>query len=1105
MRKRKFLVALLAIVTAFFTTFTVACGTTSCGKREKPDPPPDTGWISSDWEVMPANTNENLKYFGYFHSDGFRSQGSYIEEIAALNNTNVALINSAWSHTAAVEQISLAKSYGLRVIFSVHGLWQGGTQKVRDTATLVDNYEEVWEGWTTLLEEYIEDGTILAFYFDEPAWNGVSEADFRTVTKMLRETCPDTRVLTTMTTHDIGITKWQGYPEITTSYNEYCTDISYDSYAKWNDETRRTYLDALKAKATDDQMIWGCATGFSNNPEQISELYSAIKGMYTEAIQEPRYAGIVPFSYADGMEGDWGYGLHSFFNNESDYYDRDLKHLYINIGRAVCGMTPYDFSKDVEIVLNAPNEVYELGETVDLPPMGASDGSGNAVDFEVSVVSPSGRQLPIGSFEATESGLYKVTVTAGEGVNQVSKSVNLAVRYENEISVFDDPAYLSDASGSDADTWCWPRQIDTSFYRSGAGSLVVTPHATDGTWPRVIFARNGNWLWDISGSGGISMWVYNDSDEVISGFALMVSDENIRQSNTVYTMPDLPSKEWTELFLDMAVIKKAIVDRELTLDLTKVTIFYGNNAGDYQNRGRFYIDDVMLVEKYDGVIDFEKASDLALIGDNADDVWTWPCAISDEQAHGGEKSLKVTVRQDGGVWPNVVFRNGRNDTYDLTDVESISVWVYFDSDNAITTLGLKLANEGDSNKTSKIFTIPSRTWTELVMTKEDITGGTTDLTKAYVKFSQFGGTYDDRSNFYLDDFTVTYGEGPEIPDEPTPPDVPVIPGGGLYEVPENALSFELAEDLSLIGGTAADVWCWKPAISDEQAHKGTHSLKITVHATDGTWPNVVFMNGESETFDLTKLEAICVWVYFDSDDPITTLGLKICNANESNTWQKTYPVASRAWTEVYLAVEDIVSDLLDFTAAEVKFAQLGGTYDDRSNFYLDSFYVVNAKVVLETVGYENEEDLALVGNNPDDVWTWPYAISTEQAHSGNSSLKVTVRQDGGVWPNLVLGTAEGGTIDLTDAGAISVWVYFDSDNDMETFGIKVNNGENVNQVIKGVVLPSRTWVKLTITKDEILAAAPDIDLTAVRFCIANVGSGYDDRSDFYVDDLTIFE
>lgn len=64
------------------------------GKPDKPDEPATR--ITSDWETMPENTNENLKYFGYFHSDGFRSQGSYIDEIASLENSNVLMINSCW-------------------------------------------------------------------------------------------------------------------------------------------------------------------------------------------------------------------------------------------------------------------------------------------------------------------------------------------------------------------------------------------------------------------------------------------------------------------------------------------------------------------------------------------------------------------------------------------------------------------------------------------------------------------------------------------------------------------------------------------------------------------------------------------------------------------------------------------------------------------------------------------------------------------------------------------------------------------------------------------------------------------------------------------------
>ena len=1128
MKTRKLLIALLALVTAFFTICSIGCNpsqSTGGGSSDSAQPGPGDGdeqWISSNWEVMPENTNPNLQYFGYFHSDGFRSQGSYIEEIATLKNSNVVLINSAFSHTIALERISLAKSLGFKVIFSVHGFFTGGSIKTANSASLVENYQEVWQETTTALAEYIADGTILAFYFDEPAWNGVKEEDFRTVTKMIRDTYPDIKVLTTMTVYDIGVAKYDGYPEISPSYNEYCTDVSYDSYAKWNDSTRRTYLEALKSKATNNQSIWGCATGFSNNPEQIHELYAAIKGMYTEAIQEPRYAGILPFSYADGLEGDWGYGLHSFFNNTSDYYDRELKQLYVNIGREVCGMDPYDFNKDVEIILQQPNEVYEIGEYIDLPPFGAVDGTGASVEYQVTITAPSGEVIPTGGFEATESGAYVLTVTAGEGDNQTSKSVNICVRHPGEISLFDDFAYLSDASGSDADTWCWPRQIDTTFFHSGTGSLRVTPHATDGTWPRVIFARNGHQLWDISNSGGVSMWVYNPSDTPIKGFALVIANEDNATDSQIFTTKEIPSKEWTEVKVDIATIKA----QQPTLDLTKVIIFYGNAAADYKNRTNFYIDDVMLLEKTadpdlpdepveDGVLGFEKAEDIALIGNNADDVWTWPVSISAEQAHGGASSLKITVRQDGAVWPNVVFKNGQAETFDLTKLEKISLWVYFDSDNAIQTLGIKLCNAGESNKWQKTYDIPSRVWTELVLTAEEIAGASTDLTAAYVKFAQLGGTYGDRANFYLDDFAVVYGEGGDQPDQP---DEPEIPGGGIYDVPDDALGFEESADLLAVTGTKDDKWCWNPDISKEQAHKGSQSLKINVHKTDGTWPNVVFMNGNSETYDLTKVKAICVWVYFDSDAPITTLGFKICNEGESNKWQKTYAIASRVWTEVYLDVSEISNQDTDLTKAYVKFAQLGGAYKDRSCFYLDSFYVVWAEgadveepevedntIIVATVGYEKAEDLALVGNNVDDVWTWPVSISAEQAHSGASSLKVSVRQDGGVWPNLVVGTLEGGLTDLTDVDEVSMWVYFDSANNMDKFAFKVNNGEGSNQMFKGFTLIAKTWTKISITKEEILKGAANIDLTKVRICICQNGGTYDDRANFYVDDYTLIK
>ncbi len=770
-KKKKWLIALLTALVCLCVAFATACGTTTDkpnGDDGDKEPGGDTTTIiSSDWETMPENKNENLKYFGYFHGDGFRSQGSYISEIASLKNANVIMINSAWSHAAAQESLAAVKAAGMKAIFSVHGMFTGGKITEANTATLVPNHEAVWDETATAIAEYIEDGTILGFYFDEPAWNGVPEDAFRTVTKMLRDKYPDIKVITTMTGYDIGIAKYEGFPELNASYNEYCTDVMYDSYGKWNDETRREYLEKLKSKALQNQWIWGCPKGFSDNPEQTGEMVAHIKGMYTEAIQEPRYAGIVSFSYADGIEGDWGYGLHTFFNNSGDYYDKALKNLYVDIGREVIGLPAWDHSKDVDLALLEPTEVYELGDTVELPAAGALDGNDKELEVTYSVTSPSGKAMAAESFKATESGHYTVTVSAGEGENKQTKSTIVSVRYPDEISVFDTPAYLSDADGTDPDTWCWPRQIDTTFSHgeTGGGSLKITPHAKDGTWPRIIFARNGYRLWDISEYDYISMWAYNAGDEEIKGFALFVSDEDINNGNKVGSTVSLPSKVWTEVTLSVAKVR----ENKPNLDLTKVTIVYGNDASDYKNRSVFYVDDVMLKNNEElpdpNVISFEKAADLDRIGGTADDIWRWPVSLSDEQAHGGSKSLKITVRQEGGAWPNVVFQGISAPTFDLTDASEISVWIYFDSEEGIaidgtTKFGFKI-NNGEGNKQAiKMFAIPARTWTKLTITKEEILqlAGDIDLTQACISIASVGSDYTNTANFYLDDFLITVNQ-----------------------------------------------------------------------------------------------------------------------------------------------------------------------------------------------------------------------------------------------------------------------------------------------------------------------------------------------------------
>ena len=938
---------LLTLVLSMVLCLTAAaCSTPDSGSSTGDSSGGDSsGYISSDWTVIPDNDNETLKYFGYFHGDGFRSQGSYVQEIAALENSNVIMINSAFSKEQILERLGEAKDAGLKVILSMHNLFEGGKITQANTATLVSDYETVLTQTTNDISAYIQDGTLFSFYFDEPAWNGIKQDDFRTVTKWLRDNYPDVRVMTTMTFYDIGAGKYKDYPELDPAYNEYCTDVMYDSYGAWNDEIRRGYLEKLKSKALNNQYIWGCATGFSDNPEQTDELFAAIKGMYTEAIQEPRYAGIIAFSYADGQEGDWGYGLHSFLNNSSDYYDKELKKLYIDIGRKVIGLPAYDHGQTIDLTLVEPNEVYDLGERVNLPAAGAVDGKGNVINVEYKLTSPSGKQMAAESFVANESGLYKVEVTAKIGTKTETKTCYIGVRDEHEISNFETNAYVSDAGGTDADTWCWPRQVDTTFSHSGMGSLKVTPHSKDGTWPRIIFGRNGYMLWDISAASSVSLWAYNAGTEPIEGFALVVADENNTNSSQVFAVQTLPAKEWTKVSLSVATIKA----NKPGLDLTKVTVFYGNSASDYLNRSVFYIDDVAINYEEpspdpdpipEGVNSFETADDLKIIGNNADDVWTWPVSISEEQAKTGKSSLKITVRtENGGVWPNVVFKASESmDAHDLSNFESISFWLYFDSDNDFTTLGIKLCNvteKGDEiNKCEKLITAKAREWTEFKFEKSDVAAGSAiDLSAAYIKLSQLGGTYEDRSNFYIDDFAVTEKGG-----EPDPDPAPT----------ETVNSFETADDLKIIGNNAGDLWTWPVSISEEQAKTGKSSLKITVRTENGAvWPNVVFKSSESEdTHDLTKAEYISFWVYFDSESDYTEFGIKICNMEsnaegkaEQNTYIKKVTAKAREWTEFKLSISEINAGALDLGKAYVKIGNVGSGYEDRSNFYIDDFIV----------------------------------------------------------------------------------------------------------------------------------------------------------------------
>lgn len=162
------------------------------------------------------------------------------------------------------------------------------------------------------------------------------------------------------------------------------------------------------------------------------------------------------------------------------------------------------------------------------------------------------------------------------------------------------------------------------------------------------------------------------------------------------------------------------------------------------------------------------------------------------------------------------------------------------------------------------------------------------------------------------------------------------------------------------------------------------------------------------------------------------------------------------------------------------------------------------------IDFEDDSDLSLIASNADDKWVWQESISSEQAHGGSRSYKITPRLQG-VWPNVVFGSKNANYHDLTKVESFSVWVYFDSDlsESVSNLGIKVCNhnasgGEIQEQKYeKAYTIPSKTWTQITLDVADLKSTSIDLTQAYVKF--ANLDSNYEslDRSPFYLDDFVV--
>lgn len=565
---------------------TVACLAACSPDGETSSSTTDGGknYISSSWTKMPENTNENLKYFAYFHSDGFNGGEEYFSDIAALNNANVMMINSAAEVAVGVERLRQTREFGMQAFVTLHGLFQNQQVGKLGSALLSPSWLTNWRIIKKNYQEFIDDGTILGFYFDEPYWNGIKEEDFLLVSHTVRRDCPTLKLMACLTSMEIGATAGS-IPEVSGQYYRYCTDVMYDSYMDWDDAQRRDFAEKLKAKATEGQYLWACPKGFVDSYEEEgnAQMIEHLKGFYTQAIQDERFAGIVSFSYAGGLDGgDWGYGLNTFFdvNPENKYYDSALKELYLQIGREITGKT--ESAADAPtIAVEKQAAVLPLGE-VTVPEAAVTDKNGGGLNAKTTVYAPDGTivENQNGKFSAKYGGRYCIAYTATDASYNTTKiKQGLWVRDRGEISTFEDELYFSDVLlGADCG---WMAAIDYDrTYAGSRGALKVIKTKEDHL--KLYFNSRGMLA---ESFGAISAAVYNPAVTDAENIALFIEDG---EGRTVYATARLLAKKWSEIQLS----REYILSRQPGFDFSSAKI--GVMQTDGEAVPTFYLDNVYV-------------------------------------------------------------------------------------------------------------------------------------------------------------------------------------------------------------------------------------------------------------------------------------------------------------------------------------------------------------------------------------------------------------------------------------------------------------------------------------------------------------------------------
>ena len=266
----------------------------------------------------PGNETSNVAYFGYYHAAGYAKSEDFFDEIGAMQNSNLAMIETFHSQLSAEEAIKKSVQNNLAPVLNFGDILRWQTDENGD-AHIVDNWEEIYAAFQASIENCKDD--IFAFYQDEPVWNGIPENIFRHCTQRLRQDYPEIRIMTCVAVPTLS--------KAAPSYFEFCTDLAYDYYGDWNLNQRMKYLEDLKRLGANDQNLWMVVWNCSLNNPSEETLIKDLEYNYALSLYEERIVGLLGFTYAsadDGQwQGDWGLGLNKLKDTMPNLYEKHLQ------------------------------------------------------------------------------------------------------------------------------------------------------------------------------------------------------------------------------------------------------------------------------------------------------------------------------------------------------------------------------------------------------------------------------------------------------------------------------------------------------------------------------------------------------------------------------------------------------------------------------------------------------------------------------------------------------------------------------------------------------------------------------------------------------------